>query len=251
MKPLPADDISRSDRLARQVALLAAQPDAGLVACLVHFGGDPNANRGYAEHVAWQNAVRTPEAIETSRFIESPVAHPSVLFRRELVHAHGGYRAGDFPEDYELWLRWMDAGVRFTKVEAELLTWNDPPERLSRTDPRYATEAFYRIKCHYLRRWLARNVPPERPIWLWGAGRVTRKRFQLLEKGHGYFRGFIDIDPKKIGLLIDRRPIVGPTDIPPHAFILIAVAKRGARGEIRHILDSKNQQEARDYLCVA
>ena len=28
----------------------------------------------------------------------------------------GGYREGDFPEDYELWLRWLDAGVRMAKV---------------------------------------------------------------------------------------------------------------------------------------
>lgn len=63
------------------------------------------------------------------RFVESPVAHPSVMFRRDLLAQHGGYAAGDFAEDYELWLRWMDAGVRFGKVNAELLVWNDPPAR--------------------------------------------------------------------------------------------------------------------------
>ena len=68
------------------------------------------------------------------------------MFRRELVARHGGYRAGDFPEDYELWLRWLDAGVRMAKVPRPLLTWHDSTGRLSRTDARYDPEAFFRLK---------------------------------------------------------------------------------------------------------
>lgn len=49
---MDADDISRSDRLARQVALLKQQPDVGVVSCLVNFGGNRSASRGYAEQVA-------------------------------------------------------------------------------------------------------------------------------------------------------------------------------------------------------
>lgn len=248
---MDADDISHSERLEGQVTLLAESPDIGVVSCLVHFGGNPNASRGYAEHVAWLNNVRTSDAIETSRFVESPVAHPSVVFRRELIEAHGGYREGDFPEDYELWLRWMDAGVRFAKVEEELLTWNDPPHRLSRSDTRYATDAFYRIKCQYLRRWLEYNVPPERPLWLWGAGRVTRKRFQSLENDHKRFQGFVDIDLGKIGRDIDGRLVVGPEGIPEDAFAMVAVGSRGARDEIKKFLEASGRRERCDYLCVA
>jgi hypothetical protein len=84
-------------------------------------------------------------------FVEASVAHPSVMFRRELLEKYGGYRDGPFPQDYELWLRWLEAGVRFGKVDAELLTWNDPPQRLWRTDTRYSVEAFYAIMCRHLR----------------------------------------------------------------------------------------------------
>src|SRR6185436_16591977 len=103
----------------------------GLVGCLVEFGGDRSASEGYALHVDWINALTTPDEIALNRFVESPLAHPSVMFRRELVEKHGGYRAGDFPEDYELWLRWMEAGARMGKVPRVLLTWQDGPGRLS------------------------------------------------------------------------------------------------------------------------
>jgi glycosyltransferase involved in cell wall biosynthesis len=248
---MDADDVSHSDRLALQLELLLSRPDIGVASGLVAFGGEGQAGQGYAEHVRWLNTVVTPEALALSRFIESPLAHPSVLFRRELVERHGGYRAGDFPEDYELWLRWFDAGVCFAKVERELLIWSDSSRRLSRTDPRYAPEAFYAIKCRWLGRHLARTLEPGRPVWLWGAGRITRQRFRSLEADWRSFAGFIDIDPKKVGGSIGGRPVVSPDRIPPRAFVLVGVGNRGARAEIVAHLRSERRQEGEDFLCVA
>src|SRR6266567_120076 len=178
---LDADDWSPPERLLWQLEFFERHPQLGVVSCRVKHGGDPTAQAGYAAHVAWINSLLTPGDIALRRFVESPVAHPSVMFRSVLLQEHGGYQSGDFPEDYELWLRWMDAGVQFGKVDAELLHWNDVSTRLSRTDQRYRPDAFYRIKCAYLARWLKRQVEPAREIWLWGAGRITRQRFRVLE----------------------------------------------------------------------
>jgi len=156
-------------------------------------------------------------------------------------------------EDYELWLRWMDAGVQFGKVDAELLVWNDVPTRLSRTDQRYRPDAFYRIKCRYLARWLKRQVEPSREIWLWGAGRITRQRFRTLETEGISLSGFIDVDLKKVGRLRDGRPVVGPHKLPSRdrAFILAGVAVRGARELIASELNRLGRTEGKDYLLVA
>jgi glycosyltransferase involved in cell wall biosynthesis len=99
---MDADDEMMPRRLEAQAALLAARPDVGVASCLVEFGGDARAAQGYALHVDWLNALVTPEDIALNRFIESPVAHPSVTFRRELVERHGGYIDAPVPEDYEL-----------------------------------------------------------------------------------------------------------------------------------------------------
>jgi glycosyltransferase involved in cell wall biosynthesis len=250
---MDADDWMSPDRLQRQAAFLDRHPGIGVVSCRVRFGGDPATQEGYAAHVAWINSLLTPQAIARRRFVESPVAHPSVLFRRELLEQHGGYAAGDFPEDYELWLRWMDAGVRFGKVDAELLVWNDPPTRLSRIGPRYRPDAFYRIKCAYLARWLARHVSPSRELWLWGAGRITRQRFRPLESAGLPLAGFIDIDARKLGQRSDGRSVVGLDDLPPQdrAFILGGVGSRGAREQIAAELERRGRAEGEDYLLVA
>lgn len=248
---MDADDVSHPDRLAAQLDLLIARPEIGVASCLVGFGGDAEASRGYSEHVAWLNGLITPEAMALARFIEAPLAHPSTLFRRELIERHGGYRDGPFPEDYELWLRWFDGGVRFAKVNRSLYTWNDAPTRLSRTDSRYAPDAFYATKCVWLARHLSLTLRPERPVWLWGAGRVTRKRFKALESAGCALMGFVDIDPKKIGGSIEGRPVRAPAHIPSEAFVLIGVGNRGARDLILAHLRESGRREGHDFLCVA
>ena len=258
---MDADDESHPERLSEQVAALLADPSLGLVGCLVGFGGDRRASTGYALHVDWLNTLVTPGQIALNRFVESPHAHPSVMFRRALVAKHGGYREGDFPEDYELWLRWLDAGVRMAKVPRALLTWHDSPARLSRTDARYSPEAFYRIKAEYVAKEVARVdlsarkrlgvTPPE--IWVWGAGRPTRKRAVRLERHGVRIAGYIDIDPKKTGRRVGGVPVISPADLPApgRAFVLGYVATRGARDLIRAELTRQSYMEGRDFLMCA
>lgn len=271
---MDADDESLPERLTEQVKLLDAQPDIGVVSSLVEFAGDRAASQGYALHVDWLNSVVTPEQISLNRFVESPFAHPSVMFRRELVARHGGYRDGDFPEDYELWLRWLEAGVRMGKVPRSLLRWHDPPARLSRTDARYNVESFYRLKADYLARWLHTNLvaadvrrrtepsaaPPSPPphvggykrqLLVWGAGRATRKRVKLLE-AHGIaVSAYVDVDPNKHGCSRAGHLVLAPEQIPDGAFHLGYVARRGAREFCRNFLEQRGCVEGRDFIFVA
>lgn len=243
---MDADDLCHPDRLGRQMEVLRSNPEVDLVSCRVAFGGDREAQAGYAAHVDWLNTLITHEAMFQNRFVDAPVAHPTVMFRRSAVERFGGYREGDFPEDFELWLRWLEGGARFHKLSETLLTWNDPPERLSRSDPRYAREAFYRIKCEKL----LKVLPAERPIWLWGAGRLTRKRFQpLLDLTS--FAGFVDVDPNKIGNRLHGHPVVGLDDLPRGAFVLLGVSIPGAREKIIERLENQGRRILSDFLPVA
>lgn len=272
---MDADDESLPGRLEQQTALLDAHGEVGVCGCLVEFGGDRSANAGYALHVDWLNSLVTPDEILLNRFIESPFAHPSVMFRRELVATHGGYRGGGFPEDYELWLRWAEAGVRMAKVPRTLLRWNDAPTRLSRTDPRYAPDAFFRTKARWIARDLFRRGMAEatpgatttapadlgspaaatrsRSIWIWGAGRPTRKRAAFLREHGIRISGYIDVDAKKAGHRVEGVPVVLPTEFPPpdDAFVLGYVSSRGARALIREQLRSCGYVEGRDFLMCA
>lgn len=248
---MDADDVCHPERFAAQVDWLASHPEAGLVSCLVAYGGDRAANAGYALHVDWINSVVTPHEIVLNRFVESPLAHPSVMFRRHVPELHGGYREGAFPEDYELWLRWLDAGILMGKVARELLVWHDAPGRLSRTDPRYDPAAFFRLKAEYLARHLTRQGCRE--VWIWGAGRPTRKRAaSLLEHGLR-IAGYIDVDVKKTGRDVGGVPVIGPGLLPPAGsiFVLGYVSSRGARDLIRAELARRGYVEGIHFLMGA
>lgn len=242
---MDADDICHPERLRLQAEYLDAHAAIGLVASRVQFAGDRQAQRGLALFVDWTNDLLTPADIARSRFIETPIIHPSVMFRRRLIRSHGGYRCGDFPEDYELWLRWLDAGVQFAKLPQALLEWTDRPDRLTRSDSRYAPEAFFRVKAPYIARWLAANNPAHPQVVVWGAGRTARRRFRWLAAEGVEPIAYVDIDPKKIGWKIAGVPVIPADEIPAEAFVLIYVGKRGARQLIAACLGE------RPYLACA
>ena len=256
---MDADDEMHPERLAEQVAFLeaTANRDIGVAACLVEHGGDAKAAAGYALHVAWLNSLVAPEEIALNRFVESPLAHPSVMFRRGLVERHGGYRHGPFPEDYELWLRWLDAGVRMAKVPRVLLRWNDPPDRASRTDPRYSPDAFFATKAPWIARWLHRQglAGGARRLLVWGAGRPTRKRADLLAAEGIAIAGYVDIDPRKATAAIGGtgKPVLLADELPAPAgtFVLGYGASRGARDPARATLTGRGYTEGRDFLMCA
>jgi glycosyltransferase involved in cell wall biosynthesis len=247
---MDADDICLPDRIGAQKQFLDSRPDLGLVSCRVGFLGDKRESRGYFEYVRWTNSLLTPDTIGLNRFVESPLAHPSIMIRTELLRRHGGYRQGDFPEDYELWLRLLDAGVAMAKLDRMLLAWRDHPLRLSRIHPRYAPEAFYRIKAEFLARWLKRNNPHHPSVILWGAGRPTRKRAALLCEHGIRIRAFLDVDLRKIGNTIHEVPVLSPDQIPPpgQCFILPYVGSRGARKEILWMLNRLGYRIGRDFI---
>jgi len=274
---MDADDIALPERLALQAALLDAEPGLDLVSGLVRFGGDRCACAGYAHYVDWINTLTTPEDIAVNRFVEAPLANPSVMFRREAFERFGGARpntggaagAAPFPEDYEMWLRWLGLGARMAKAPQEILVWNDPPTRLSRTDAAYSPAAFARTKAGYLWDWLAANNPRHPDVWVWGAGRVSRQHLAPLAALGLNVAAYVDIDPKKIGQMVHGAPVLGREAVPPYhsaapanssagspayssaapPFILVNVGSRGARAEIMPWLADRGYQAG--VGCVA
>jgi len=252
---MDADDLCPPGRLAAQASLLAAAPGLDLVTGRVRFGGDAAACAGYALHVDWLNSLATAEAIGMNRFVESPLANPSVMFRRAAFERFGGARPNTgplpFPEDYEMWLRWLGAGARVGKTTEEVLVWNDPPGRLSRTAAAYGPQAFARCKAGYLWDWLQANNPRHPEVLAWGAGRESRKRLVPLLALGLRVAGYVDIDRRKIGQVVHGVRVLPREAVPPHSpavsvasatpapFVLVNVGSRGAREDILQWLHAR------------
>ncbi len=249
---MDADDLMHPKRLALQHAAMRHDPELSVLGSLVHAFSEHPLTAGFAAYVEWQNGRRSEQDIASDIYLESPLAHPSVMLRRKHVLAAGGYRHGPFPEDYELWLRLHQRGARLAKLPRILLQWRDHPSRLTRVDPRCARRAFDRLRAAYLAaepRLLARR---DRLV-IWGAGRRTRQRaHHLLERGFSPV-AWIDIDPRKLGNRIDGAPVVGPEWLRqrrPKPLVLVYVASHGARGLIEAELARLDYCKGVDYLHV-
>jgi glycosyltransferase involved in cell wall biosynthesis len=251
---MDADDLSHPERLEKQVELLDTNPEIAVVGCLVRGFPSDDVREGFLIYIEWLNSLIEDKDIRREIFIESPLAHPSVMFRKDQLVKVGGYQEHGWPEDYDLFLRLYLNDVKFTKVPEVLLDWRENSERLTRQDSRYSLENFLRVKSHYL----ARGPLFHRDgIFIWGAGMMGRRLGKQLERTGCEIAAYIDIDPKKIGKTRRGRPVLALRELLDwwvkfsNPVLLSAVGARGARPLIRKQLNQMGLVEGVDWWCAA
>lgn len=245
---MDADDISQVSRFEKQLAFLDNHPDTDVVSTQTKILSSLPDSRGYSLFVDWQNSIITAEQHSVLRFIESPLAHPSVMFRRNLIDKFGFYDTGNVPEDYELWLRWLHHGVKFYKIPEPLLIWTDHEKRLSRNHENYSREAFYTIKCHYLAKWIRQTVPIEKKIVVCGSSKICRKRAALLTEAGINIYGFTDVNPRrrKQADFVDYTLLSEPASW----FLVNFISKRGVGESIRRHFTALGFKEGRGFILA-
>ena len=251
---MDADDRCHPTRLEKQVALAAENDRIGVVGTLVRSFPAQDVAEGFRIYEQWQNQLIKHEQIVREIFIESPIAHPSAMMRRQELVEMGGYQERGWPEDYDLWLRYHAAGRHFAKVPEVLLDWREHESRATRTDSRYSVENFLRAKAHYL---CSGPLVERGSVVVWGAGKTGRRLSKHLIRGGHRPDLFVDIAQDKIGRTMRNVEIIGVQDLPArwsqlsHPILLAAVGSRGARELIRQQLDQWGWHEGDDFLCVA
>jgi glycosyltransferase involved in cell wall biosynthesis len=248
---MDADDVMYAARLEKQLAVFDADRKITLCATQARKFPVEIIKPGYVEYMRWQNACLTVQDIENQIYIESPFAHPTVMFRKSRIVELGAYKNGDFPEDYELWLRLFHAGERMMKLEEVLLDWRESENRLSRISPRYSDVAFEKLRARYLAK---DKRLQHRQIVFWGAGRKTRQRMQHLVEQGIRPGAWIDIDHKKAG----SEYLGAKTFLPgwllqqkEKPLVLNCVRNHGARDHCRQFLDAAGYEMGIDYLDIA
>lgn len=247
---MDADDIALPERLQAQLDYLEEHPGIDICGARVEIFSAAVLGGGNERYQSWLNACCSPQQIRRSLFIESPIPNPTSMFRREALNRLGGYQDPDWPEDYDLYLRADERGMRMGKPQQILHRWREHPGRLTHNDPRYARERFQAAKAFYLaRKQLDRNAP----VLIWGAGPGGRLFYDLLSARGTAMKGFLDVHPRRIGGQKRGLPVwpIGHVAESMENFILVAVGTAGVRPEIRAFLQNHGRREGEDYLFVA
>jgi glycosyltransferase involved in cell wall biosynthesis len=246
---MDADDLMRRDRLARQTAALEADPSLAAVGARIRIFPRAGLRDGWRAYERWLNAIDTPERVRAEAFVENPIVHPTLCARREML-ARFGWRACGWPEDYDLVLRMLAAGLRLAVVPARLLAWRDGPDRLTRTHPAYTLERITACKAHHLA--LGFLAAGER-YHLWGhgdTGRALQRALAALGKRPSHI---IELHPGRLGQTIHGAPVVPPDALPslPPLPLVASVAGLEPRTQIRVFLERLGRRETVDYVCAA
>lgn len=246
---LDADDWMRRDRIEKQAAVLDARRALQAVGSGVRLFPRAGLRDGRREYERWLNGLDTPARIWRERFIECPVAHPTLMIRRERL-ATLRYRDRGWPEDYDLVLRLLREGPVVGTVPERLLGWRDLPTRVSRTDPRCALDRLTACRAWHLSRDFLDGSPS---YLLWGHGSTGKAlRHALLSLGHRA-AAIVEVHPGRLGNEIEGAPVV-PVDAleerPPYPLV-VSVAGSNPRGEIRARLGEYGYREGFDYVCAA
>lgn len=264
---MDADDIAHPLRLIKQLDYLHSNPQVDICGCKVQMFSDSTIGKGYQLYQDWLNAQCSHQQIIDNFFVESPIPHPSALFRKSLIDEIGAYKDSRWPEDYDLWCRALLANKVFGKPENDkLLKWRDHPKRLSRTDQRYNKQMFLRCKAFYLSqillgRALHSENKPKHVIW--GTGPTGLKLHDYLQEFGLPIDSFIDVNPKmhdrkkrnKTIKLVNSSLKNSADTIDPRYFcdtvVIVAVSARGARTEIDSFLRSTGLRVGIDYVLAA
>lgn len=247
---MDADDLMHRDRLAAQASLLAREPGLAAVGCHVRLFPRAHLGAGLRAYERWLASVDSPRRVREDALVESPVAHPTLVLRADVLRALGGYRAMGWPEDYDLVLRLLESGHEIGVVPRRLVCWRDHARRLTHTDDAYRIERFTEAKAHFLARGFLADS--ERYV-LWGYGHTGRALRRALAKLGRTPTHVVELHPGRLGQTIHGAPVVPPEALAslPRSRLVASVAGGEARSLIRAHLRGLGYRELLDFVCAA
>ncbi|MBI5503316.1 MAG: glycosyltransferase [Deltaproteobacteria bacterium] len=256
---MDADDRMHPCRLAMQVAALDDDSELFGVSCRARAFPDEELRDGMRAYLEWQNGLVAPEELARDRFIESPLLHPSVMMRTEpLRHSLGGWRDAGWPEDWDLFLRAFESGLRLQRLPELLFEWRLHAAQATRTDDRYSEAALLAARAHFLARALRSDVGDGRALWILGAGPVGKTLVKALANEGLGIAGLADVDSRKIGGVVRDGarswPVIEHSLLrgkEPRPFAVSAVAGAAARARVRAELARWRWREGADFVVAA
>ena len=246
---MDADDWMHRERLSAQLRLLEEDPSLCGVGCHVRLFPRQGLSEGLRAYERWLCSIDSPERVRRDAFVECPLAHPTLVFRRAPL-VQFGFRDAGWPEDYDLILRLLERGLRIGVVPRRLLGWRDSAGRLSRQHPSYTQKRFTECKAAFLASGFL-SGHAEYVLWGYGAtGRALRRA--LAERGK-QASVIVELHPGRVGQRIHGAPVVLPSALPAlrgHR-IVVSVAGEMPRAEIRAALAAMEFREPDEFVCAA
>ena len=141
---MDCDDVSRPERLAKQVDFLDQNPEVGICGAWFRKFG-PGTNKV----VRWETE---PVAVRASMLFSCTLPHPTVMLRKALFAAHDLLYDAAYPhaEDYDLWSRALNF-MQAANLPEVLLDYRVHPHQVTQRLSEAQVETAGRVRLRQLR----------------------------------------------------------------------------------------------------
>lgn len=124
---MDTDDICKSYRFEKQVAVFARHPEIDVVGAWID-----EFSEGTLDISSKRKLPEAHEDIMRFGKKRNPMNHPVVMFRKKAVEKVGSYQPFYLFEDYYLWVRMLLNGSRFYNIQEALLYFRFSPDMFKR-----------------------------------------------------------------------------------------------------------------------
>ena len=137
---LDADDTMSPERLENQLRLMHDHPKVALVSSQIIYINSEGVETGRSKYPIGKLTLLR------NFLLRNPVAHPSVMFRKDIAESAGNYRPEfEGAEDLDLWLRILNLGEIFASEEF-LTSYRVHENQVTVKNNLYGTEFDLRLK---------------------------------------------------------------------------------------------------------
>ncbi len=123
---MDSDDISKNNRIEKQVDFLERNPNVDIVGSFAKtFGEDKKVYKSYT----------SDSEIKGQLLLKNPIIHPTVCFRSSFLKTHQILYTEGISEDYRLWLELsLDYDCNFAVIPEVLLLYRIHPNQITNRD---------------------------------------------------------------------------------------------------------------------
>ena len=241
---MDADDLMPEYKLRQLLHLLNKNGNGTVATGKVQYFAEGGVNDGYRKYESWLNSLCENNTHWSEIYKECVIASPCWMLHRTDFDKCGGFFSNLYPEDYDLVFRFYSEKFKVVSSDMVLHLWRDHAERTSRNHKHYAAQSFYHLKLKYF---LELEYDPQKKLVIWGAGQKGKRMAKMLKEKNIPFR-WTSNNPNKHGKNIYNKILFDLEEsLEGEVQVIITVAQRNAKSQIRKFLNQKSLQENRDF----
>ncbi|EJE7233275.1 glycosyltransferase [Clostridium sporogenes] len=246
-----SDDLYDKNRFKIQKDFLDNNKEISVVASMISYFSDEEKVIEGLRYINLKNNLEnqhnkiiTSKQIKKNLYNWCCIANTAIMGRTEVLKKFGYNNKLRICEDYELFLKLVDNGYKFYKLDKILANIRVSDYSTTSIEKGIMYQNIYDIKKSYIDFMYEKY----KNMYIWGASNFGINMLEVLIKNRKSINGFIDSDYKKIGTKINNVLVYSPKEILKNKNTGIIVASDPGRESIVSTLENSGFKQLQDYI---